>query len=48
MVFLKSLILRRHVTGGWKGLVFSGVIAFARWLRIAKMLERAEAQRDAD
>jgi glycosyltransferase involved in cell wall biosynthesis len=45
LVFLKSWILRRHILGGWKGLVFSGVIAFARWLRIAKMLERAEPQR---
>lgn len=44
-VFLKSLILRRHVTGGWKGVAFSGVIAFARWLRIVKMLEAAERRR---
>lgn len=40
-VFLKSYFLRRHVFGGWKGFAFSVVIAFARFLRIAKMLERA-------
>ena len=45
VVFLKSLILRRHLTGGWKGVAFSGVIAFARWLRIVKLLARAEADR---
>ncbi|MEM1315147.1 MAG: glycosyltransferase family 2 protein [Pseudomonadota bacterium] len=39
-VFFKSLILRRHLFGGWKGIAFSGVIAFARWLRIVKLLAR--------
>lgn len=39
-VFCKSLILRRHVFGGWKGVAFSGVIAFARWLRIVKLMAR--------
>ncbi|MEM6744800.1 MAG: glycosyltransferase family 2 protein [Pseudomonadota bacterium] len=39
-VLLKSLVLRRHVFGGWKGVAFSGVIAFARWLRIVKLLAR--------
>ncbi|MEO0682804.1 MAG: glycosyltransferase family 2 protein [Pseudomonadota bacterium] len=44
-VFLKSLLLRRHVLGGWKGVAFSGVIAFARWLRIVKLLAREEDRR---
>ncbi len=38
-VFLKSYVLRRHIFGGWKGFAFSVTIAFARFLRIAKMLE---------
>jgi glycosyltransferase involved in cell wall biosynthesis len=44
-VLFKSLVLRRHVFGGWKGFAFSGVIAFARWLRIVKLLAREEAAR---
>ena len=40
-VFFKGWILRGHVWGGWKGFAFAAVIAFARWLRIVKMLERA-------
>ncbi len=43
VAFLKFYLLRRHVTGGWKGVAFSGVAAFARWLRIVKLLARAEA-----
>jgi hypothetical protein len=39
-VFFKSLVLRRHLFGGWKGIAFSGVIAFARWLRIVKLMAR--------
>ncbi len=39
--FLKFYVLRRHVTGGWKGFAFAMVAAFARWLRILKLLERA-------
>ncbi len=37
--FLKFYILRRHITGGWKGFMFALIAAFARTLRIAKMLE---------
>lgn len=40
--FLKVWLLRRHVFGGWKGFAFAGVIAFARWLRIVKLLAREE------
>lgn len=40
--FLKFYIARRHVFGGWKGFMFALTAAFARTLRIAKMLERAE------
>lgn len=47
VVFLKSWLLRGHILGGWNGFVFSGVIAFARWLRIAKMLERQAQRRDS-
>ena len=42
VVFLKFYILRRHVTGGWKGLAFSMVSAFGRALRIVKLLARTE------
>lgn len=42
-VFLKSWLLRGHVLGGWNGFVFSVVIAFARFMRVAKMIEKAEA-----
>ena len=41
LVFLKSFFLRGHVLGGWKGFVFSMNIAFARFMRVAKMLEAA-------
>ncbi|MEM7509194.1 MAG: glycosyltransferase family 2 protein [Pseudomonadota bacterium] len=40
--FLKFYILRRHITGGWKGFVFALSAAHARTMRIAKMLERAK------
>lgn len=40
--FFKFYILRRHITGGWKGFVFALSAAHARTLRIAKMLERVE------
>ena len=40
--FLKFYFLRRHLTGGWKGFVFALSAAFARTLRVAKMLERTE------
>lgn len=40
--FLKFFVLRRHFTGGWKGFMFSLTAAFARTLRLAKMLARAE------
>ncbi|MEM1298580.1 MAG: glycosyltransferase family 2 protein [Pseudomonadota bacterium] len=40
--FLKFFVLRRHFTGGWKGFMFSLTAAFARTLRLSKMLARAE------
>ena len=40
--FLKFYIARRHVFGGWKGFMFALTAAFARTLRIAKMLEHTE------
>lgn len=43
VAFLRFYLLRRHVTGGWRGFVFALTAAFVRTLRIAKMLERAEA-----
>lgn len=43
LVFLRFYLLRRHFTGGWQGFMFSLAAAFARTLRIAKMIERAEA-----
>ncbi|MBK0399859.1 glycosyltransferase family 2 protein [Limibaculum sp. M0105] len=43
LVFLKFYLLRRHITGGWKGLAFSIVAAFGRTLRVIKMLARTEA-----
>lgn len=46
--FLKVWLLRRHVLGGWKGFAFALVIAFARWLRIVKLLARAEAEAEAE
>lgn len=42
VAFLKFYFLRRHVFGGWKGFMFSLTAAFARTLRIAKMLERQD------
>ena len=44
-VFLKSWLARGHVLGGWNGFVFSVVIAFARFMRVAKMIERETARR---
>lgn len=40
--FLKTYFLRRHVTGGWKGFVFSLNNAYFRTIRICKILERAK------
>ena len=40
--FLKFYLLRGHLTGGWKGFFFALSAAYARTLRIAKLLERAE------
>ena len=42
VAFLKFYLLRRHVTGGWKGFAFALTAAFARALRIVKLLERGE------
>jgi glycosyltransferase involved in cell wall biosynthesis len=42
LAFLKFYLLRRHVFGGWKGFTFAMTAAFARTLRIAKMLEKQE------
>lgn len=43
--FVKYYIFRRHVTGGWKGFFFALSAAYARTLRLAKILERREAGR---
>ena len=43
--FLKSYLLRAHVTGGWKGFYFALNQAFMRTSRIAKMLEARESAR---
>lgn len=43
--FLKFYLLRRHITGGWKGFFFSLSAAYARTLRLAKMLERRSTAR---
>ena len=43
VVFVKNYFLRGHVFGGWKGFAFSMTMAFARFLRVAKMLERGGA-----
>lgn len=48
LVMVKGLIGRRHIFGGWKGVAFAAVIAFARFLRIVKMLARAEDARRKD
>lgn len=47
MSFCKFYLLRRHFTGGWKGFFFALAAAFARTLRLAKMLERQEKGREA-
>lgn len=44
-VFVKMMVARRHVFGGWKGLAFSVVVAWARFLRIVKLLEAQEKAR---
>jgi glycosyltransferase involved in cell wall biosynthesis len=44
LAFLRFYFLRRHVTGGWQGYMFALAAAFARTLRVAKMLERTEAE----
>jgi glycosyltransferase involved in cell wall biosynthesis len=45
--FLKSYLLRRHFTGGWKGFYFALCFAFMRTTRIAKMLETATASNES-
>lgn len=40
--FLKVWLVRRHVTGGWRGFFFALTVAYVRTLRLAKLLERAE------
>lgn len=45
LVFLKTYLLRRHITGGWRGFAFSATVGFVRMLRIAKMLERMDIER---
>jgi glycosyltransferase involved in cell wall biosynthesis len=47
LAFLRFYVLRRHFTGGWQGYVFALSAAFARTLRIAKMLERNRSARAA-
>ena len=42
--FVRTYFLRGHVTGGWKGFVFSLNQAFMRMLKIAKTLERMDAE----
>lgn len=46
--FLKTYILRRHFTGGWKGFYFAMAQAFMRTSRIAKILEAREAAATKD
>ncbi|MEM7685535.1 MAG: glycosyltransferase family 2 protein [Pseudomonadota bacterium] len=43
--FVKFYLARGHVLGGWKGFMFALTAAFARVLRIAKMLERQDGER---
>ncbi len=38
--FLKYYILRRHITGGAKGFSFAMINAFARFLRLVKLIEQ--------
>lgn len=45
VVFLKTYLLRRHFTGGWKGFAFSVTVGFVRMLRIVKMLEQSDIER---
>lgn len=42
--FMKFYVVRRHITGGWKGFYFSLCNAFMRTTRIAKMLEAQFAE----
>ncbi|MEM7213468.1 MAG: glycosyltransferase family 2 protein, partial [Pseudomonadota bacterium] len=42
IAFMKFYFARRHFLGGWKGFMFALTAAFARTLRIAKMLERVD------
>ena len=44
IAFFKFYLLRGHALGGWKGLVFSLTAAFARMVRLAKMLERLDRE----
>jgi len=46
IAFLKFYILRRHLTGGWKGFAFSLVAAFGRALRVIKLIDRTEPRRE--
>lgn len=48
LAFLRFYLLRRHATGGWRGFMFALTAAYARTLRIAKMLERAETETEAE
>lgn len=43
-VFLKFWLLKGHALGGWKGFFFALTVAYARMLRLVKMLERAERE----
>lgn len=45
IAFVKFYVFRRHVFGGWKGFMFALTAAFARTLRLAKMLERCETEK---
>lgn len=45
--FLKFYLFRRHVTGGWRGFFFALTAAYARTLRIAKILQ-VQMQERAD
>ncbi len=44
-IFLKEYIGKFHITGGWKGFVFSLNAAFMRTLRLAKMLDVIESSK---
>ena len=45
--FFKTYIVRRHITGGWKGFYFALAQAFMRTSRIAKMLEARQTSADS-